>query len=257
VSTVTTNGGANDGSSMTIFEPVPPEESGPQVRLVVSAHFRQSITWGWNPPTPPPAPAWLSNLSQITVSVPFALPLIRSGGFLYHDPPVVRQGIGVQVQSLAYSSSTTAFYGPSGGASVELLFSGLPANMELLSFIRLTARTTILGGTLGDSGPGRIDLQIPGMTLGAPEFTLMQDPTWPSNSGGTSVEPTVGPTGTVRLLVSFQGNGTPNGQPATLTISQIQLLSGGIDGNTGSPPMLPDFQLTLPMSANAVVNKTA
>ncbi|HEV2461490.1 MAG TPA: hypothetical protein VGS80_24305 [Ktedonobacterales bacterium] len=82
----------------------------------------------------------------IAVSVPFALAPARSGGYTYNQAPIVKQGIGVQVQSLQFSGAHTAFYGPAGGASIELLFSGLPANMELLSFIRLESQNSIGGG---------------------------------------------------------------------------------------------------------------
>ena len=175
------------------------------------------------------------------MSVPFALTALRSGSYTYHQASVVHQGVEVQVQSLVVSSGSSAFYGSAGGASMEILFSGLPADMELLSFLRLEASESFTGATQGDTGPGRIDLEIPGMTVDTPAFTLLQGPAWPSDPSVRSVAPTVGPSGTVRLVVSYLGSGTPTGQPATLSISQIQLLSGGIDGNTGSPPVLPAF----------------
>jgi hypothetical protein len=218
------------------------------VHFVATAHFRVQAYWGMNPPTPPPAPPWLQDLDHIVVSVPFALTPVRSGGYTYHLAPVVSQGIAVQVQSLAFASGDTAFYGSAGGASIELHFSGLPANMELLSFLRLESQESITGATEGDSGPERVELQIPGMTVRTPAFTLLQSPAWPPDDGVPPSDPTVGPAGIVQLEVSYQGSGAPTGQPATLSISQIQLLTGGIDGNSGTPPVLPAFQITLPLS---------
>ncbi|HEV2456858.1 MAG TPA: hypothetical protein VGS80_00715, partial [Ktedonobacterales bacterium] len=85
----------------------------------------------------------------------------------------------------------------------------------------------------------------PGCIRGS--VNVLQNPQWPQDSQVRSVDPTVGAAGTVQLEVSYQGSGTPTGQPATLSISEIQLLTGGIDGNSGSPPTLPTFQITLQM----------
>ncbi len=112
--------------------------------------------------------------------------------------------------------------------------------MELLSFIRLQSQNSIAGGTGGNFGPGRIQLQIPGMSVSNPVFTILQHPLMPHDA--PSVDPTVGTAGTVQLEVSYQGSGVPTGQPATVSISQIQLLTGGIDGNTGAPT-LPTYQI--------------
>jgi hypothetical protein len=86
------------------------------------------------------------------------------------------------------------------------------------------------------------------MTMSTPEFTLLQNPQWPQNSQETSEEPIIGSAGTVQLEVSYQGSGVPTGQPATLSISQIQLLTGGIDGKSGNVPILPTYQISLPLS---------
>jgi hypothetical protein len=238
-------GQSGGGASFTVYEPVPSEEVSPLVHLVATAHFRVRASWGLTRPPLPPAPSWLSALPQLALSLPFALTPVRSGGYLYHQAPIVEHGIAVQVQSLAFASGDTAFYGSAGGASIELLVSGLPADIELLSFIRLESRESITGATEGDLGPGLLDLLIPGMTVSTPMITILQSPAWPNDSGVPSVDPTVGAAGTVHLEVSYQGGGVPSGQPAVLTISQIQLLTGGIDGNTGTPPTLPMYQITL------------
>jgi hypothetical protein len=235
-------------TSLTIYEPVPPADFAPLVHFVTTAHFRVPMYAGMNPPTAPPAPPWLKDLDHIAVSVPFALTPPRSGGYTFQQAPTVKQGIGVQVQWLQISPAATAFYGPAGGASIELLFSGLPADIELLSFIRLQARNSIGGGTQGNLGPGLVQLQIPGMSVSSPAFTVLQNPPWPRDSQVRSVDTTVGPAGTVRVEVSYQGSGVPTGQPATLSISQIQLLSGGSDGNSGGTPTLQTYQITLPLS---------
>lgn len=234
-------------TSFTIYDPVPPADFAPLVHVVTTAHFTLPVSHGMNPPTAPPAPPWLKALDRIAVSVPFALAPVRSGGYTYHQAPIVKRGIGVQVQWLQVSPAGTAFYGPAGGASVELLFSGLPADMELLSFIRLKSQNSIEGGAEGDYGPGLVELHIPGMTVSTPAFTVLQNPPWPHGSQLRSVDPTVGAAGTVQLEMSYQGSGVPTGQPATVSISQIQLLTGGIDGNTGIPPTLPLYQITLPL----------
>jgi hypothetical protein len=157
--------------------------------------------------------------------------------------PVIRHGIGVEVQSLDFSPAHTAFWGTAGGARLELRFSGLPATLELLAFIRLQSHY-FFGG---NHGPGLVRLHVPGMTVSTPMMTRLQDPEFLTGGEERSVDPTVGPAGTVQLEVSYQGSGVPTGQPATLFISGIQLLTGGIDGNSGSPPTLPSFQLTLPL----------
>jgi hypothetical protein len=244
-------GGISGASySFTIYDPVSPADFAPLAHFVTTAHFTEPVSFGRNPlPSPPvPPPPWLNHLDRIALSVPFALALPRLGGYTFQQPPIVEQKIGVQVQWLQVSPAGTAFYGPAGGASIELLFSGLPADMELLSFIRLVARNSIAGGTQGDYGPGRVELHIPGMSVSTPAFTVLQHPQWPHDSQGRSSDPTVGAGGTVRLEVSYQGSGVPTGQPATVSISQIQLLTGGIDGNSGNPSTLPAYQITLPLS---------
>ena len=202
----------------------------------------------------PPAPPWLNHLDRISVRVPFTISPPRLGGYTYHLAPTVKQGIGVQVQSLDYSPAHSAFYGMAGGARIELVFTGLPADLELLSFIRVESQRTLNGGgmsgdgggTSGDHGPGLFELRIPGMTLNTPVMTLLQSPAWPENGQQTSEQPLVGSAGTVQFEVAFQGSGVPTGQPATLTISGIQRLTGGIDGNSGNVPTLPTYQITLP-----------
>jgi hypothetical protein len=241
-------GSSGAATSLTVYDPVPPADFAPLVHFVTTAHFMLPQYFGMNPPTAPPAPPWLKELDRITLSVPFALAPARSGSSTYQQAPIVKQGIGVQVQWLQVSPARTAFYGPAGGASIELLFSGLPADLELLSFLRLESQNSI-GGTRGDYGPGRVELQIPGMSVSTPAFTVLQNPPWPHDSQVQSVDPTVGATGTVQVEVSYQGGGIPTGQPATVSISQIQLLTGGIDGNTGAPPTLPTYQITLPLTS--------
>jgi hypothetical protein len=86
------------------------------------------------------------------------------------------------------------------------------------------------------------------MSVSTPAFTILQDPTWPQNSNETSKDPIVGAAGTVHLEVSFQGSGKPNGNPATLSISQIKFLTGGSNGTSGTTPVLPFYEITLPMS---------
>lgn len=244
-------GDSGTATSLTIYEPLPPEDFGPQVHFVVTAHFMPPTYNGLYPPTLPPAPSWLKDVGRIALSVPFALAPERSGDYMYKQAPVVKQGIGVQVEWLQVSPEHTAFYGAAGGASIELLFSGLPADMELLSFTRLESRNSIgmgSNGSQGDLGPGLVELGIPGMTVSTPAITILQNPPWPNDPGMRSVDPTVGAAGTVRVEVSYQGSGVPTGQPATLSISGIQLLTGGIDGNSGATPTLPSYQITLPLS---------
>jgi hypothetical protein len=233
--------------SLITDEPLRAEEFGQPVRFIASTHLMPPVYHGLYPPTLPPAPPWLDELDRITLRVPFALAPVRSGGYTYQQAPVIKQGIGVQVQALDLSPSRTAFYGPAGGARIELLFSGLPADLELLSFVRLQSRLSIAGGTSGDVGPGRVELQIPGMTVSTPAMTFLQHPAWPDTAQGPSVDPTVGAAGTIQLEVSYQGSGVPTGQPATLSISNILLLTGGTDGNMGTSPRLPTYQITLPL----------
>ncbi len=219
------------------------------MHFVATAHFMALVYSGMSPPPPtaPPAPPWLNDLDRIALSVPFALAPARSGGYTYQQSPIVKQGIGVQVQSLQLSPARTAFYGAAGGASIELLFSGLPADMELVSFMRVLAQNTIAGVTQGNGGPGLVLLHIPGMTVRLPAFTALQSPPYPHDAQVQSGEPTVGGAGTVQVEVSYQGSGVPTGQPATVSISQIQRLTGGIDGNTGDWPTLPTYEITLPL----------
>jgi hypothetical protein len=241
-------GYSTDPTAMVVAEPVPPNDFGPLVHLVASTHFMVAESFGMNPPTLPPSPPWINHVYGITVSVPFAIPAVRSGGSIYHKAPVVEQGIGVQVQWLEYAPSRTAFYGHAGGASIDLLFSGLPEDLELLSFIRLQSQQSFGAGTEGDNGPGQVDLNIPGMTVSTPAFTVLQNPPFPTGGNTRSVDPTVGSARTVQLEVSYQGSGVPTGKPATLSISEIQRLTGGIDGNSGSVPVLPTYQITLPLA---------
>ncbi len=242
------NGGYTGGAiGLMVAEPLPAADFGPRTQLVASAQFMVPMYNGMYPPTLPPAPPWLNDLDRLTLRVPFAISPARSGGYTFHEAPIVTQGIGVQVQSLDFSPSHTAFFGEAGGARIELLFSGLPANMELLSFIRVESQRSIDGATAGDRGPGLVELHIPGMTVNTPVMTLLQHPAWPDDSATPSVDPTVGAAGTVQFEVSYLGSGAPTGQPATLSISDIQLLTGGIDGVTGSPPLLPSYQITLPL----------
>lgn len=232
--------------SLVVFEPLPPQDFAAQVELTATGHFMVPMYNGMFPPTLPPTPTWLNNLSNITVRVPFMLSPQPIKSYAVPQAPTVKQGIGVQVQSFDMSPAHDAFFGAAGGARVELRFTGLPSDLELLSFIRIeSARTLKDGGTTGDHGPGQIDLQIPGMTVGTPVMTLLQSPLWPYNQ--PSGAPTVGAAGTVQFEASFLGSGVPNGQPATLTISGIQRLTGGIDGNSGNVPTLPSYQITLPL----------
>lgn len=234
--------------SLLVFEPLRQQDFAPKVEFVATGHFSVPIYNSMFPPTLPPAPPWLNHLNQITVRVPFTLSPARSGAYTYHLAPTVEQGIGVQVQLLDISPAHDAFYGAAGGARVELRFTGLPADLELLSFIRVESARTLNGGTMGDHGPGQVDLQIPGMTVDTPVMTLLQAPIWAPSGNQPSSVPTVGSAGTVQFEVCYQGSGAPNGQPATLSISGIQALTGGIDGNSGAVPTLPTFQITLPLS---------
>lgn len=242
-------GGSYGGdASMAIFEPLPPPDFGARVELVAIGSFQPPMYNSLYPPTLPPTPTWLNNLSNITVRVPFTLSPLPIKAYTYQQAPIIKHGIGVQVQSLDLSPAHNAFFGAAGGACVELRFTGLPSDLELLSFIRVEwARTFKDGGTIGDHGPGQIDLQIPGMTVDSPEMALLQSPQWPTSGNQPSGEPTVGASGTVQYRTCYQGSGVPNGQPATLTISGIQWLTGGIDGNSGNVPTLPSYQITLPL----------
>lgn len=243
------NGGTSGGdASLAFFEPLPAQDFAPRVELVASDGFMEPITHGLYPPTLPPAPPWAAHLDQITLRVPFVISPEQSSFHAYQQAPTVKQGIGVQAQSLDISPSHAAFYGAAGGARVELRFSGLPSDLELLSFIRVVSERTVDGGTMGDYGPGLIALDIPGMTVDTPVMTLLQSPMWPSGGSAPSTEPTVGSAGVVQFEVCFLGSGVPSGQPATLTISGIQRLTGGIDGNSGVVPTLPSYQFTLPLS---------
>jgi hypothetical protein len=234
--------------ALIVDEPLPPQDFAPRVEIIATTSYSLPVYNGLNPPTMPPAPPWLSHLNRISVRVPFMISPPRDSGFTYHMAPTIKRGIGVQVQSLDISPSHKAFFGAAGGARIELRFTGLPADMELLAFIRVLSQRTIEGGgTAGDRGPGLLELRIPGMTVNTPVMTLLQSPAWPDNPEIRSVDPTVGPAGTVQFEAAFQGSGVPTGQPATLTISDIQLLTGGIDGNAGDPPVLPTYQITLPL----------
>ena len=234
-------------SAFLVVEPVPEGDFGHLVDFVATTGVTVAQSYALYPPTLPPAPPWLGKIGTLTLSVPFAITPVRAGGYSYHQAPSVQHGIGVQVQSLEYSYARSVFYGTAGGASVELRFSGLPADLEMLSFIRLESHQNFGASQGGDNGPGQIDLQIPGMSVSTPAFTILQNPTWPQNPNETSEEPVVGAAGTVQLEVSFQGSGKPNGKPATLSISGIQFLTGGIDGTSGTTPVLPFYQITLPI----------
>ncbi len=232
---------------MIFDEPLPPQDFAPQVQLVASAQITEP-NYSMPPPSPSPTPPWLNTLDGLTLRVPFTLVPARSAAYTYSQPPTVEQGIGVQVQSLDVSPGRSAFFGQTGGARVEVRFSGLPADMELLSFLRVEwQRATTSSGTSGDHGPGLLELHIPGMTVGTPVMALLQDPPWPQHSSGPSVDPVVGPAGTVQFEAAFLGSGTPTGQPATLTISGIQLLTGGIDANDAGALTLPTYSFTLPL----------
>ncbi len=233
---------------LIVDEPLPPQDFAPRVEIIATTGYSLPVSFGMYPPTMPPAPPWLNHLDRINVRVPFTISPPRAGGFTYHLAPVVKQSIGVQVQMLDYSPAQSAFYGMAGGARIEVRFTGLPADLELLSFIRVESQRTLDGGgTSGDHGPGLFELCIPGMSLTTPVMTLLQSPVWSTSGNETSEEPLVGSAGTVQFEVAFQGSGVPTGQPATLTISDIQRLTGGIDGNSGNVPTLPTYQITLPL----------
>jgi hypothetical protein len=78
-------------------------------------------------------------------------------------------------------------------------------------------------------------------------MALLQDPPWPDHSSEPSVDPVVGSSGAVQFEATFLGSGAPTGQPVTLSISNIQLLTGGIDGNGPGVPALPTYSITLPL----------
>jgi hypothetical protein len=246
-------GGYSGSDDMIVDEPLPPQDFASHVEIIATATFGVPVYHGMYPPTLPPAPPWLNHLDHITIRVPFTLNPARAGRLLYHQPPTIEQGIGVQIQSLDYSPSHSAFFGQAGGARIEVRFTGLPADLELLSFIRIQSSRTIPNsdggsGSSGDYGPGLFTLYIPGMTLGGAVMTLLQSPQWPTGGNQTSEEPHVGSAGTVQFEVAFLGGGTPTGAPATLTISGIQRLTGSMDPvTTANPPTLPTYQISLPM----------
>jgi hypothetical protein len=240
-------GGVTGGPTTVVFdEPLPSQDFAPQVQLVASADITEPM-YSMPPPSPSPTPPWLNKLGDLTLRVPFTLGPARSTAYTYSQPPVVEQGVGVQVQLLDISPARTAFYGAAGGARVELRFSGLPRNMELLSFIRMEWQRATSDGTSGDHGPGQLELHIPGMTVSTLVMVLLQDPAWPTNSSVPSVEPVVGAAGTVQFEASFLGSGAPTGQPATLSISNIQRLTSGSDGNGPGVPSLPTYSIMLPL----------
>jgi len=232
-------------SALLAYEPLPTEDFGRPARLLTTVHIGPwlcpSVLGG---ATPYPSP---SSAVDLTLNVPFAIIPVGSGHHVYHQAPVIKQGIGVQVQSLDFSPPHSLFYwgeyGRASGARIKLLFSGLPANLELLSFLKLESRSFYTE----HRAPGLLRLQVPGMTVSTPAMTLLQNPEFPTDGQVRQVDPTVGPAGTVQLEVSYQGHGVPTGQPATLFISGIQLLTGGIDGTTGAVPVLPSRQITLPL----------
>jgi hypothetical protein len=155
-------GGVTGGPTTVVFdEPLPPQDFAPQVQLVASADIAEPM-YSMPPPSPSPTPSWLDKLNGLTLRVPFTLGPARSAAYTYSQPPVVEQGIGVQVQLLDISPGRTAFFGPAGGARVELRFSGLPTNMELLSFIRMEWQRATSDGTSGDHGPGQLGAAYPG-----------------------------------------------------------------------------------------------
>jgi hypothetical protein len=250
-----TTGGHWGGPDVLIVdEPLPPQDFASQVELIVTTGYSPAEYNGMYPPTMPPAPPWLNHLDRISVNVPFMLSPPRSGSYTYHVAPIVKQGIGVQVQMLDVSPADSTAFGEAGGARIELRFTGLPADLELLSFIRVKAARPITdpgpnggSGTSGNRGPGLFQLRIPGMTVDTPVMTLLQSPIWNPTGNETSEQPLVGPAGTVQFEVAFAGKGTPTGQPATLSISGIQRLTGGIDGVSGNVPTLPTYQITLPL----------
>ncbi|MGO8947311.1 MAG: hypothetical protein ACLQUY_06545 [Ktedonobacterales bacterium] len=241
-----TGGGSTSSTALLVYVPVPAADFGQMVQFVASCGFSGVLSSGRLPPTSPPAPPWLGQIGHLILSVPFELSPVRSGDYSYHQAPVIKQGIGVRVLSLQYSSTHTVFYGTAGGASIELIFSGLPADLDLLSFVRLESNEGFGLGEEGDYGPGLLVLHIPGMTISTPAFTVLQPPQWQRYL--QLINPTVGSSGTVELEVSYQGTGKPTGEPATLSISKIQFLTGGIDGNSGNVPVLPSYQITLPMT---------
>jgi hypothetical protein len=255
-----TIGGYSGGSDVLIVdEPLSPQDFSPNVEIIASVGFSPPVYMGFYPPTMPPAPPWLNDLDHVTIRVPFTINPPRLGGFIYHQTPTVKQGIGVQVQSLDYSPAHSSCLGEAGGARIEVRFTGLPADLELLSFIRVESRRYSIAsscdgggtGSSGNLGSGRFALTIPGMSLGIPVMTLLQSPAWPTDSNEPSSEPTVGSAGTVELEVAFPGSGTPTGQPATLTISDIQALinnpAASQNINTPNVPTLPTYQITLPL----------
>jgi hypothetical protein len=168
--------GSDAGGPIAVLadEPLPAKDFGRPVHLVATAHYAVPEYHGLFPPTSPPAPPWLNELERITLRVPFALTPVRSGSYTFHQAPVVEQGVGVQALSLNVSPARSVFYGMAGGARIELRLSGLPADMELLSFVRVQSRVSFEGGSGGNLGPGQMVLQIPGMTVGTPALVLLQ-----------------------------------------------------------------------------------
>jgi hypothetical protein len=241
-------------------EPLPTRDIAPNVEIVATATFGPPISSGWSQPTYSLIPPWVNRVNDITIRVPFAISPLRAGGFNYHLAPTVEQGIGVQVQSLDYSPAQTSCFGQMGGARVEVRFTGLPADLELLSFILVESRSPVYdskscgtgNGSAGDNGPGTFTLTIPGMSLGIPNMTLLQSPKFVTTGNEPSSGPTVGAAGIVEYEVAFPGTGAPTGQPAMLAISDIQALTGGLDGASpsvreGNAPTLPTYHITLPM----------
>lgn len=242
------NGGMSGGAFALIAdEPLPPQEMKLPVHLIATARFAPPTYNGMFPPTLPPAPPWLNTIYNIPLSLTFTINPARSGSYTFHQAPTVAQGIGVQVESLDTSPAHTAFFGQAGGARIRLRFTGLPKDMELLSFILVASQRTINGGTGGDNGPGLVQLHIPGMSVGAPAGTFLLSPEWPATSQGPSTAPTVGAAGTVEFEAVYLGSGTPTGEPATLAISDIRLLTGGEDATSTSTAQLPSYQFTLPL----------
>ena len=94
--------------------------TAPGVEIIATTSYSLPVYNGMYPPTMSPAPPWLNHLDRISVRVPFTISPPRLGGYTYHQPPVVKQGIGVQVQMLDYSPAHSAFYGMAGGARIEL-----------------------------------------------------------------------------------------------------------------------------------------
>lgn len=256
-----TIGGYSSADDTTMIdEPLPPQDITSNVEIIATATFGPPMYNGLYPPSLPPAPPWLNQVSQITIRVPFTISPARAGGFTYHLAPTIEQGIGVQVQSLDYSPAQTSCFGQMGGARVVVRFTGLPADLELLSFILVESRRPTYDsvscgsgdGHSGDNGPGAFTLTIPGMNLGSPVMTLLQSPKFATTGDEPSSGPTVGSAGTVEFEAAFPGGGIPTGQPATLTISGIQRLTNGMSGDTpsvrnGTAPTLPTYHITLPM----------